>query len=121
MSETSDDYVPEADEMILAYAVYKDSRDMQKYKYDIDAGVAEWERIRNKAYAEANRFIEFVKQEAYDEGYEGVDVTEERIIALLDNADFLYFVWCCRTSFGISATRRRGSSRGLKRKESPSN
>ncbi len=42
---------------------------------------------------EANRFIEFVKQEAYDEGYEGVDVTEERIIALLDNADFLYFVW----------------------------
>jgi hypothetical protein len=47
MSETSDDYVPEANEMILAY----------------------------------------------DEGYEGVDVTEERIIALLDNADFLYFVW----------------------------
>ena len=93
MSETSDDYVPEADEMILAYAVYKDSRDMQKYKYDIDAGTAEWERIRNKAYAEANRFIEFVKQEACDEGYEGVDVTEERIIALLDNADFLYFVW----------------------------
>ncbi len=46
MSETSDDYVPEADEMILAYAVYKDSRDMRKYKYDIDAGVAEWERIR---------------------------------------------------------------------------
>ena len=25
--------------------------------------------------------------------YAGVDVTEERIIALLDNADFLYFVW----------------------------
>jgi hypothetical protein len=87
MSETSDDYVPEADEMILAYAVYKDSRDMRKYKYDIDAGTAEWERIRNKAYAEANRFIGFVKQEAHKRGYldgylAGVKEEKQRIITM---------------------------------------
>jgi len=76
--------------MILAYAVYKDSRDMRKYKYDIDAGTAELERIRNKAYAEANRFIEFVKQEAYDEGYEAGRLhNQDRMVELLADANDL--------------------------------
>lgn len=68
MSETPDDYVAEEDEMILAYALYRDERDMRKYKYDPPGALAEWQRIRNKAYAEANRFIESVKQEAYEAG-----------------------------------------------------
>ena len=68
MSETPEGYTPDTEEMILAYALYKDNRNMRDYKYDRDSGVAEWDRIQAKATEEANRWLESVKLEAYDEG-----------------------------------------------------
>ena len=56
MSETLDDYVPEAEDMIVAYALYK-----------CDRMGADWKPF-GMAYREAKRFIESVKQEAYEAG-----------------------------------------------------
>jgi len=68
MSETQEGYTPDTGEMILAYALYRDTRDMGKYKYDREAGYREWARIQAKATEEAYRWLESVKQEAYDQG-----------------------------------------------------
>ena len=67
MSETPEGYTPDTDLMILAYAAYRDNRDMGDYKYDMKAGQDEWIRIRNKATEEAYRWLESVKQEVRDE------------------------------------------------------
>ena len=68
MSETPEGYTPDTDLMILAYAAYRDNRDMGDYKYDTKAGQDEWIRIRDKATEEAYRWLESVKLEAYNEG-----------------------------------------------------
>jgi len=70
MEETPEGYTPDTEEMILAYALYKDNRNMRDYKYDRDAGVAEWDRIQAKATEEVERWLESVIEEANKAGYE---------------------------------------------------
>ena len=67
MSETPEGYTPDTDLMILAYAAYRDNRNMGDYKYDMKAGQDEWNRIQAKATEEAERWLESVKQEARNE------------------------------------------------------
>jgi len=68
MSETPEGYMPDTDLMILAYAAYRDNRDMRDYRYDRKAGQDEWIRIRDKATEEAYRWLESVKLEEFRAG-----------------------------------------------------
>lgn len=44
-------YTPSMEDIRLGFACYSDNRDMSLYKYDREAGLREWERIRDEAFA----------------------------------------------------------------------
>jgi len=48
---------PTLDDLRLSYAISCDDRDMSLYRYNRDAGVAEWERIRDEAYERFDNLI----------------------------------------------------------------
>ena len=55
---------PTTDEVRLAYATSRDDRDMSKYRYDLNAAGAEWDRIRDESYAEFDRWLAQSRREA---------------------------------------------------------
>lgn len=50
-------YTPSMEDIRLGFACYSDNRDMSLYKYDREAGLREWERIRDGAFAQFDRAL----------------------------------------------------------------
>lgn len=59
----SDDHGSTTESIRLAFALSRDGRDMQDYRYDHDGGVATWDLIRDEAFAVFDAwFIEHDRQ-----------------------------------------------------------
>lgn len=72
MADNTGEYTPTEEALRLAWALSKDDRDpkSREARYDLTAHTAQWEAIRDAAYAEFDRAIAAIRAEAWEEGRE---------------------------------------------------